>query len=287
MQAWYGSPPTPVLERNRTPGVIPTPQQRASRCEEAEAGPHINPEAFRAAGFHSVKRSTGPQLPPARQCQSWPACSAERWSPHWCCLVWDKHRSKVLTSVCGTERDFCSRGDEAGLLAHWVCTLPQSFSKLAAHTMQLWEHGRAGRPGRKSVNGRWRAQPLPLGGKLNHKKGGESPSKQNWSPVSSREHATGCDSVDSPEALSTFAQQQQNRGRILSNIAQLKSTFSVTDQPITRSENRVGSSLRQPPRPSGQITTTLPAAHAEEMQPKAALGEGSSKAGMEIPSRVL
>lgn len=153
--------------------------------------------------------------------------------------------------------------------------------------MQLWEHGRAGRPGRKSVNGRWRAQPLPLGGKLNHKKGGESPSKQNWSPVSSREHATGCDSVDSPEALSTFAQQQQNRGRILSNIAQLKSTFSVTDQPITRSENRVGSSLRQPPRPSGQITTTLPAAHAEEMQPKAALGEGSSKAGMEIPSRVL
>lgn len=51
--------------------------------------------------------------------------------------------------------------------------------------------------------------------------------------------------MDSPEALSTFAQQKQNRGRILSNIAQLKSTFSVTDQPIARSENRVGSSLRQ------------------------------------------
>lgn len=77
-----------------------------------------------------MKRSTGPQLPPARQCQSWPACSAEWWSPRWCCLVWDKHRSKILTSVCGTERDFCSWKDEAGLLAHWVCTLPVFPSRL-------------------------------------------------------------------------------------------------------------------------------------------------------------
>lgn len=100
-------------------------------------GLHINPEALKEAGFHSVKRST---LRPSHHQQdstshgqlalpSGGAHAGATWSGT---SIGQKFRLLFMAQ----RRTPAGGEDEAWLLAHWICTLPQSFSKLAPYTLQ-------------------------------------------------------------------------------------------------------------------------------------------------------